>query len=115
MLHLMRRGIKRLGNTTPRARRQPITTPVLFNLLEAVRQSQSLRYHDQRMIAAAFTMAFFGFLRVSEFTVPTLKAFNPPICSKYPLVKKLLPVPPQTFQNRPVLQRSYPALPPIAQ
>ena len=76
MLHLMRRGIKRLGNTAPCARRQPITTPVLFNLLVAVRQSQSLRYHDQHMIAAAFTMAFFGFLRVSEFTVPTLKAFN---------------------------------------
>ena len=76
---MAQRGIKRLGSTSTRARRLPITTPILSNLLGAVQQSRSLCYHDRCMISAAFTTAFFGFCRVSEFTIQSLRTFNPHI------------------------------------
>lgn len=31
------------------------------------------------MLSAAFTLSFYGFLRVSEFTSPSHKHFDPPI------------------------------------
>ena len=82
MLQSTQRGIKRLGSPSSQIQRSPIsaiTTLILSKLLDVVRQSKALGYHDQCMISAAFTTAFFGFLRVSEFTVPSRRSFNPHI------------------------------------
>ena len=46
-------------------------------MLEYLRHSHSLRSHNRRMLSAAFTLAFHGFLRVSEFTMPPHTHFNP--------------------------------------
>lgn len=61
--------------TTPTAR-QPITAQVLARLLGQVKHTKSLCGHDKRMLSAAFSLAFFGLLRISQFTVPTEKSFN---------------------------------------
>lgn len=38
---------------------------------------KGLTHPDRLMLAAAFTLAFYGFLRVSEFTTPPHSKFNP--------------------------------------
>lgn len=58
--------------------RQPITMRVLKHMLQELREPTChLCKHDKRMLAAAFTLAFFGLLRISEFTVPSRKSFDP--------------------------------------
>ena len=58
--------------------RQPITARILKHMLQEVRKpSCHLCEHDKRMLAAAFTLAFFGLLRISEFTVPSKRSFDP--------------------------------------
>ena len=58
--------------------RQPITLTVLKHTLRELREPTChLCKHDKRMLAAAFMLAFFGLLRVSEFTVPSRKTFDP--------------------------------------
>ena len=56
------------------ASRRPITTS---DLLAVLARSHSLHGQDRHMLAAAFTFAFFGLLRISEFTTPSLSHFDP--------------------------------------
>ena len=64
LLHLVCRGIRRLQGDSQRTR-LPITTNLLRTIKEQLRQS-TYTDQEQRMLWAAFTMAFYGFLRVSE-------------------------------------------------
>ena len=58
--------------------RQPITVRVLKHVLKKLRAPTChLCDHDKKMLAATFTLAFFGLLRVSEFTVPSKQSFDP--------------------------------------
>jgi len=70
-LHLLIRGIRRLQGKSPR-HRLPITIAVLQALKHQLRIS-SLQLQEQRLLWAAFTMAFYGFLCVSEFTGSSLQ------------------------------------------
>ena len=48
---------------------------------QALKRVRKSSYHlcqcDKSMLTAAFTLAFFGLLRISEFTVPSKQLFNP--------------------------------------
>ena len=72
---------------TTRHRRQPITFNVLSCLLNSIRVSRSIHHHNRRMLAAAFTLAFYGLLCISEFTIPSSKWFNP---RHHPLTKHII-------------------------
>ena len=65
-LRLVIRGIRRWQGESPR-QRLPITINLLRTLKQQLRTSNLLLI-EQRLLWAAFTMAFYGFLRVSEFT-----------------------------------------------
>ena len=75
-LKIVLQGVKR-AHALKATDRQPISALILARLLRQVKDSKSLHRHDKDMLAAAFSLAFFGFLRVSEFTLPSTKAFNP--------------------------------------
>ena len=70
-LQRVMRGIKR-SQGSPVAARLPITD----SLMMVIRQSLNVTLHDHCMFWAACTLAYFGFLRSSEFTVPTLASFS---------------------------------------
>jgi hypothetical protein len=81
-LRLVLRGATRahcLNKTAVRHKRHPITRKLLALLLGRLKKSHSYKRHDKHMLSAAFTLAFYGFLRVSEFTSPSHKHFNPHI------------------------------------
>ena len=86
-LKAVMKGIRRAYMTTPRHRRQPITINILSRLLNSIQVSRNIPHHNRRMLAAAFTLAFYGLLRVSEFTIPSLKRFNP---RYHPLAKHIV-------------------------
>ena len=75
-LNLVLRGAKRAHALATKTTWQPLTAPILAKVLAQVTDSTSLSEHDKRMLSAAFSLAFCGFLRVSEFTVPSKRAFN---------------------------------------
>ena len=80
ILKLVIKGAKRIhaNNKSNEARRQPITLDVLQTLIRLLQSSHCcLNQHDQRMLQAAFTVAFYGLLRISEFTVPSIRVFDP--------------------------------------
>ena len=64
LLHLVCRGIRRPQGDSQRTR-LPITINLMRTIKEQLRQS-SYTLQEQRMLWAAFTMAFYGFFRVSE-------------------------------------------------
>jgi hypothetical protein len=66
-LQLILRGVKK-SQTSSRATRLPITFPILTRLTQAFVSGVPGSY-DGIMLAAALSMAFFGFLRCGEFTV----------------------------------------------
>ncbi|XP_006821479.1 uncharacterized protein LOC102808192 [Saccoglossus kowalevskii] len=76
-LHRTLQGIK-LQYSAPVRNRLPVTISILRTLKNALRYSQSLIPVDQLMMWSAFTIAFFGFLRVSEFTAQSPTNFNEP-------------------------------------
>ena len=76
LLRLLLKGIKRHKGAHSHPKRKPITLPLLKALKSALRLS-SFSAHDQVMLWAAFTTAFFGFLRASEFCSAYQSTFNP--------------------------------------
>ena len=76
-LKLVLRGIRRQHIPTTSRLRHAITPRILTKMLHAIANCKKLSKFDRRMLSAAFTLAFHGFLRVSEFTMPTNHRFNP--------------------------------------
>ena len=75
-LYMLTRAIKRItGNAQNKPKRLPITIMHLTRLKDYL--ASNFCKHDQDMLWAAFTTAFFGFLRSSEFVAPTTKTFDP--------------------------------------
>ena len=71
LLHLLCTGIKRSQGASSRTR-LPITITVLQTLKSQLRLDQSFSFLEKRLLWAAFTLAFYGFLRASEFATPSL-------------------------------------------
>ena len=70
-LHRLLRGIRRQGPLSSHSSRLPVTNRIMVILAQSLRDSSFNRV----MFWAACCTAFFGFLRVSEFTCPG--AFDP--------------------------------------
>ena len=68
-LQRLLKGFKRTSDNT-RRKREPMTISILSQLYDILKPMLSEDL-DTVMIWASFTLAFFGFLRVSEFTSPT--------------------------------------------
>jgi len=66
------RGIKRTQGS-PEAQRLPITNDILMIIF----RSLDLSIPDHCMVWAACNLAYFGFLRSAEVTVPNLASFSP--------------------------------------
>ena len=76
-LYRLIRGIKRSqAGKFSKPKRFPIT-PSLLRLLYFNMWNSSTRYEDKLMLWAAMLTAFFGFLRVSEYTSEFVKSFDP--------------------------------------
>ena len=76
-LYLLIRGIRRAQGT---AHSVPQRRPITPAMLRVIRRNlfNSTRFHEDKiMIWAAITTAFFGFLRVSEYTSPHKSKFDP--------------------------------------
>ena len=71
-LQRVMRGIKRTQGPSGSCR-----LPITDNHMLIIHKSLSFTNQDHVMFWAASTLAYFGFLRSSEFTVPSLSAFNP--------------------------------------
>ncbi|XP_070549368.1 integrase/recombinase xerD homolog [Ptychodera flava] len=68
-------GIRRsIGEV--RRPRLPITIDLLRRLKECLRQRADMCSNDKLMVWASFTLAFYGFLRVSEFTARSPTEFD---------------------------------------
>jgi hypothetical protein len=71
------RGIKRCqGRKYKKAKRTPIT-PILIQQLGVNLFRSPLAYNDKVMLWAAMLVAFFGFLRVSEYTSDYVYSYDP--------------------------------------
>ena len=76
-LFLLMRGIKRAeGRKYSVPKRRPIT-PNLLQIMHSNLFNSSRLYEDKLMLWAAITMAYFGFLRVSEYTSTHKTKFDP--------------------------------------
>ena len=76
-LYYLLRGIKRAqGSTRRKKKRLPITPSMLQEINKHLFNSAQL-YEDKIMLWAALLTAFFGFLRVSEYTSTWKKTFDP--------------------------------------
>ena len=76
LLHLLLRGIKRSIGISSR-RRLPITMVLLRRIKTELARAPDITPQDKLMLWSAFTLAFYGFLRSSEFTSPSSTRFNP--------------------------------------
>ena len=76
-LKMVLRGIQRANIDGRSHPRWPITQAILHRVLHQVRHSHKLCKQDKHMLTAAFLLAFFGFLPVSELTIPSRSGFNP--------------------------------------
>ncbi|XP_077977481.1 uncharacterized protein LOC144433044 [Glandiceps talaboti] len=68
-------GIKRQHGEIKRTR-LPITLDLMRTLQHQLYTNCDPCFLDRTMLWSAFTLAFFGFLRVSEFTAPTTSTFD---------------------------------------
>ena len=76
-LYLLLRGIKRSqGRAYSMPKRLPIT-PSLLRIINQNLFNSSRLFEDKVMIWAAITTAFFGFLRISEYTAQRKTSFDP--------------------------------------
>ena len=76
-LYLLIKGIKRThGSKFRRRKRDPITPPALLTIKNHLLNSEH-DYFDKLMLWAALLTAFFGFLRVSEYTSSTKHKYDP--------------------------------------
>ena len=76
LLKLLLKGIKRTKGGRSKPKRKPITLDTLKCIKNNLPLS-TFNLIDQSMLWAAFTAAFFGFLRASEFCSPSQSAFIP--------------------------------------
>ena len=76
-LNLVLRGIRRMQPVHCRRHRKPITATLLVHLLTHLKNTKYIPRQDRRMLQAAFTLAFTGFLRIGELTAPSSKQFDP--------------------------------------
>ena len=74
-LEYVLKGMKRLGNSGTRQQRLPIT-PLILELLKQT-WSGLENQDDTRMLWAASTLCFFGFLRSGEVVAPGDSGFDP--------------------------------------
>ena len=76
-LYRLLRGIKRTqGAQFKKPPRIPITPPLLLSMGQNLWNS-SYHFLDKSMLWAAMLTAFYGFLRVSEYTSPFVKSYDP--------------------------------------
>ena len=75
-LEYVLKGLKR-KSSTPRWTRLPILPEMLRELKEVWQRHPNKK--DARMLWAAATMCFFGFLRVGEIVIPSDSGFDPSI------------------------------------
>ena len=75
-LHMLLRGIRRVKSTSTRPSRLPITMHIM-KILKSCLLSSSIHKQDRIMLWAAFTVAFFGLLRSSEYCCETHSSFTP--------------------------------------
>ncbi|XP_065915585.1 uncharacterized protein [Dysidea avara] len=74
-LHLILRGIKkRQADVHSRRKRLPITTQLLGKIRHLLSKQPT---YDNTTLWAMCCLAFFGLLRVSEFTIPSKGSYNP--------------------------------------
>ena len=74
-LYLLLRGIKRTTKNRRKEKRAPVT-PDLLRMLHFKLFNSRRPYEDKLMLWAAMLCAFFGFMRVSEFTSAKAKSFS---------------------------------------
>ena len=75
-LYLLIRGIKRTQALRFRKKKRLPITPVMLLDMKSRLFSSSRRFGDKKMIWAAMMSAFFGFLRVSEYTSGSAKMYD---------------------------------------
>ena len=73
-LYLLLRGVKKSTRQRNKKKREPITPDILRKLHFNLFNSNRL-YEDKVMLWSAMMLAFFGFLRISEFTASKAKSF----------------------------------------
>lgn len=78
LLKLVLRGVRKSSYASPSRTRQPITFAIMAQLIQTLKHSR-LPKHDKLMLTAAFTLAFYGLLRISEFSIPSKSKFDPRI------------------------------------
>lgn len=87
-LYLVLRGIRRVhGSKYKRPKRAPIT-PTLLKVIHRNLFNSSTVYEDKLMLWAAMLTAFFGFLRISEYTSSHVKSYDPQVTLCFEDVKK---------------------------
>ncbi|XP_066286545.1 integrase/recombinase xerD homolog [Branchiostoma lanceolatum] len=77
-------GIRNSKGQKPVRVRLPVTLPILLGLCNKMELIFQREPYDQLVMQTAFLMAFFGFLRVGEFTCDSWKQFNPDLHLQWP-------------------------------